>query len=69
MLPGGFPFPLAMQPGLNRRTAMTLCPVALMVGCKKCPILALCPLKRWIGNYQKPVPDKEDKPPTDQKKT
>ncbi len=30
----------------RRRSAMTLCPIAIAVTCKKCPAFSVCPLKR-----------------------
>ncbi len=48
----------------RRRTAMTLCPIALAVGCKKCPAFSVCPLKSVIGDYMKPG-NTEPKQPTD----
>ena len=41
---------------VDRRSAMTLCPVAIVAGCKKCPAFAFCPLKCVIGDYQGPEP-------------
>ena len=38
----------------ERRTEMTLCPIAIAVGCKKCPAFTVCPLKSIIGDYKKP---------------
>jgi len=37
----------------RRSSAMTLCPIALVVGCKKCPAFSICPLKGVIGDYRK----------------
>jgi hypothetical protein len=37
----------------SRRSAMTLCPIALVAGCKKCPAFSVCPLKGVVGDYRK----------------
>jgi hypothetical protein len=44
---------------LSRRTAMTLCPIALAVGCRKCPAFSVCPLKGVIGDQKKPAAAKK----------
>ncbi len=36
-----------------RISAVTVCPIALVVGCKKCPAFSVCPLKGVIGDYRK----------------
>jgi hypothetical protein len=41
------------QKYLSRRSAMTICPIALVVGCKKCPAFSVCPLKGVVGDYRK----------------
>ena len=38
---------------------MTLCPYAMLSSCSKCPIKKVCPLKSVIGDYKKPVDNKE----------
>ncbi len=38
---------------------MTLCPIALVAGCNKCPAFKLCPLKGVIGDYEKPLENKQ----------
>jgi hypothetical protein len=38
---------------LPRRSAMTLCPIAIAASCKKCPAFSFCPLKTVIGDYMK----------------
>ena len=40
-------------PSERRRSAMTLCPIAIAVTCKKCPAFSVCPLKGVIGDYRK----------------
>lgn len=50
---------------ITRRTAMTLCPIALLIGCKKCPVFAICPVKGVIGDYRPPAenrPKEKDGP-------
>ena len=37
----------------RRRSAMTLCPIAIVAGCKKCPAFSICPLKSIVGDYRK----------------
>ena len=43
--------PVAEYP--SRKSAMTTCPIALVVGCKKCPAFSVCPLKGVVGDYRK----------------
>jgi len=47
----------------ERRTEMTLCPIALVAGCKKCPVFAVCPLKGVIGDYKKEEAPETKQPP------
>ena len=36
-----------------RRSAMIICPIAIVASCKKCPAVSVCPLKTVIGDYMK----------------
>jgi len=40
----------------ERKRAMTLCPIAVVVGCRKCPAFRVCPLKTVIGDQSKEPP-------------
>jgi len=51
----------------HRRTAMTLCPIALAVGCQKCPAFSVCPLKSVIGDQPKPGSEPPPKAPSSKK--
>ena len=49
--PGARHDPLGVQNSQRRRSAMTLCPIAIVASCKKCPAFSVCPLKTVIGDY------------------
>ena len=51
----------------RRRSAMTLCPIALAVTCKKCPAFSVCPVKGVIGDYRKQE-ETQTKPQADNEK-
>jgi hypothetical protein len=49
---------------INKESAMTLCPIALVAGCKKCPAFTVCPLKGVLGD-QKPAESGKASAPAD----